>query len=164
MELKLLACQVIFTDWVNFNRTSWNWNDISRPLALLTGVILIEPVGIEMTVILILSWKRCHFNRTSWNWNKALATPDRLPWGILIEPVGIEILEARNERHYNHYFNRTSWNWNNRRIWYIKSISNNFNRTSWNWNVGIEILLICSWLILIEPVGIEMQETKHRQW
>ena len=100
-----------------FNRTSRNWNSKNLFMsAAIVGILLIAPVGIEMT----------HYLRDEVQF-----------FYLLIAPVGIEIRISRLTRIITELtFNRTSRNWNYDFTDNSKYTDIPFNRTSRNWNVA----------------------------
>ena len=119
--------------------------------------LLIEPYGIEISLIdhpvgKVLAFNRtlwnwnhtkqlfpnprsASFNRTLWNWNSQSPLKPISPGSLLIEPYGIEI--------------------SCRRWTYPHSFS--FNRTLWNWNRNIPYSSFLWGYLLIEPYGIEIK-------
>ena len=56
-------------------------------------------------------------------------------------------------------FNRTLWNWNIIKVKTLASANCAFNRTLWNWNHKSRAVCPTWWKLLIEPYGIETENT-----
>ena len=132
MELKLLTMQFHrYSAW-SFNRTLWNWNNLSPAIPEIAWTLLIVPYGIETCNTIknwIIWWT---FNRTLWNWNM------KRFWFLT-----------------NHStFNRTLWNWNHE-----DSMYSHWKRTLLIVPYGIETQYTsaCHQVqdLLIVPYGIE---------
>ena len=101
-----------------------------------SSLVLIEPIGIEIlnlqSVLFVLSV-------------------------VLIEPIGIEMDLKIDYKNLKFGFNRTYWNWNKNLFKKIHDLYAGFNRTYWNWNFTAPTFKVNFALVLIEPIGIEIQ-------